>query len=424
MTRVLFIAYWFPPLNVIGSTRPAKFVKYLPEHGIEPIVFSTRLDTFQGSDILDTGMDIPEIPIHRGRTLDVSQAMKSLLSRLGKGAPAPATGSAGGGDSPLSRVYHNLFSLPDPQLGWYLLSRRHALDICRKEKIDVIFSTAPPFSAHLTAAYVAKKTGIPWIADYRDLWSNNNMVYNKSGPFARFDRTMEKRAVARSVGITAAVSTIQDNLESLHKKPVRVITNGFDGDDYDFDANPPEVFTITYTGILYPEYRDPTLLFEALGELIKDGDLVPSGIRVQFFGRRMESLGESIRRFGLEDVVSVCGQVSSREVRRIQKSSSVLLMIDWMGDDPTAQGIGAKFYEYLAAKRPILCLGRHQSALARLIHDTGSGYFTTSVAETKEAILKLSWEHAAYRPNEDAVDRFSYDAITGELAAFLSELVS
>lgn len=425
MKRVLFLTYWFSPLNVVGSIRAIKFAKFLPRYDIEPIVFTTELSQFKNSDILDEDMEIPPVDVIRGRTLDISQSLKSLIGRIRpeksqtiiSSTPAGRVGVA-------SRVYNNIVSLPDPQLGWYLLSRRAALKLCRRRGIDALFSSAPPFSGHLMGAYLKKKLDIPWICDYRDLWSNNNLIYHKEGFFARLDRMLELKHAGRADVMVSAVPTCARRLEELHDRRVHTITNGFDPDDYNTKVERDAVFTVTYTGIIYPGFEDPTLLFEAIRELIQEGRIDRKKIRVDFYGRRLGSVIEMSGRYNISDIVSVHGQISSRDVKKRQMASTVLLLIDWMGDDPTAQAMHGKFYEYLGAARPILCIGRHKSILADALESTEAGHFVTCVDEAKRHLISLydefySTGSVSYPGRTDRIDEFRSEKSSEKLAELI-----
>lgn len=389
MKRVLFLTYWFSPLNVVGSIRAVKLAKFLPNYDIEPVIFTTELSQFRNSDILDEDMEMPPVDVIRGKSLDISQSFKSLIGRIRPGTSRDVVTSIPGREGIASKIYNNVMSLPDPQLGWYLLSRREALQICREERIDALFSSAPPFSGHLMGSYLKKRLGIPWICDYRDLWSNNNLIYHKRGVFARLDGMLERKHAGMADIMVSAVPTCARRLEELHTRLVHTVRNGFDPDDYTMKVKSDSLFTVTYTGIIYPGFEDPSLLFQAVNELIQEGLITREKIRVDFYGRRLGSVVEMSGRYGITDVVSVHGQISSQEVKKRQMASTVLLLIDWMGEDPTAQAMHGKFYEYLGAARPILCIGRHRSIIADALKKTGAGCFVTTVDDAKRQLLSL-----------------------------------
>ncbi|MBN1882009.1 MAG: glycosyltransferase [Deltaproteobacteria bacterium] len=429
MIKVLIIAYWYPPLNVIGSVRALKLSRYFPEYDITPVVFTTETGTFEKSDFYDPGMEIPNITVYRTKTLDTSQLLKTIIGFFLPGSVGSMKKSAAVGQSRMSRIYHNIFSLPDTQLGWCLLSRRKLLKICRKENIQLIISTAPPFSGHLLASYIRKKTGIPWIADFRDLWSNSNLNYAKSGLFARIDRRLEVSSIRRSDKIVSVTAPYARLLSDLHNRDVTVITNGFDEDDYADTVSKDRRFSIVYTGIMYPKFRDPHLLFIALRELLDAEDLEESAVDISFYGRRLEYVHDLMVQYGLEKCVSLHGYLPSAEIKKKQMAAQVLLMIDWMGDSPESQGVGAKIYEYLGAGSTILCLGKYRGAVAEILEETNTGFFVTTAGEVKEAILSLYRDyrkHGAtpYAPDAEAVKKYTYREVAGRFAALIHRMVS
>lgn len=428
MIRLLIIAYWYPPLNVMGSVRAMKFVKYLPEMGIEPVVFSTSLKPFYGTDVIDPEMDPGDIEVYRGKSFDTAQSIRSLIKRLGLGGNVGASPSDYTKSSLPLRLYNNLLSLPDPQLGWYILSRRKALSVCREKKIDVILSTAPPFSGHLLGAYLKKKLNIPWIADYRDLWSNNDYHYFKTGIFSRIDTHLENKSINFANAIITASQPLAERIEKFHDQNVRAINNGFDRDDYTFDTIPESKFSITYTGLFYPGRQDTYMLFEAISQLIREKKISEENIQVLFFGRKLEYMEELKLKYSLNNVVRVLGQISSEEAKKRQKAATLLLLLDEMVKDNTSLVIAAKVYEYLGARRPILCLGAYEGAISDILKRTNSGYFLTSVEDTKKTILALYKRFyrdgfIPYEGNESVIEQYSYKGISRSLSEIVMEIV-
>ena len=214
-----------------------------------------------------------------------------------------------------------IISYPDSLRGWY----KHAVlagdKVILSEQIDAILSSSHPMTCHLIAKTLAEKHHIPWVADHRDLWAQ--YPYSNHCALRKFaEKRLELQTMNKASALVTVSKPLADDLSRLHTyKPVYVITNGFDPEDASFA--PPELtnkFTITYTGALYDGKRDPSLLFEALKDLISDGIIDPDRVEVRFFGSQDPWLFDEIRDANLDGIVKVFAFVL--ETRRSRGSVS------------------------------------------------------------------------------------------------------
>jgi len=239
-----------------------------------------------------------------------------------------------------------------------------------------------------------------------------------------------ERTVLKGASLLIAISKPQVKLtETIHRKKVAVVPNGFDDADYQEDVPLVSRFTITYTGNIYPGKRDPTLLFEALSELRKEGKILPDDIQVRFFGgSSLKSLLPLTERYGLNDIVKIHGTVPFQESIRRQKESTILLLLEW--NDPRAEGVySGKIFEYLGAQRPILAIGYRAGVIGTLLSETGAGVLVDEVDTIKQVLRSWlkEWQKqgkitSCWKPVEDVIQKYTRREQTRKLARLLGEV--
>jgi glycosyltransferase involved in cell wall biosynthesis len=235
-----------------------------------------------------------------------------------------------------------------------------------------------PFVSFRVAQYLAKFQRIPWVADYRDLWSANH-YYPYYSWRRSFDAWLEK-ATVRSASLLVTVSDpLAKALAALFPRiPVCVVMNGYDGDDYQHDVHVSNatILTITYTGNVYPGYQDPSPLLEAASLLSVEER---NHLRIRFYRGGLDHVAALANRFGVGDLVELCGEVPFKESVVCQQQADLLLLLLWHGD--LEQGVyTAKLFEYFGARRPILALGAASSPVAELIVQRKAGWVFSSAS--------------------------------------------
>lgn len=407
--RVLVITYYFPPRPGIASLRLRGLAKYLPEFGWEPIILTPALpsapnEAFQVVQTPYPG-DVSErfkkaVRLNRNRGFQ-EQVRIPLSIREGKRSfTTKAVASV-----------KSVVAYPDEQKDWYRLAVKTGMGLLQKGNIDALISSSGPVTTHLVASELKGRFHIPWVADLRDLWTQN--PYYPYGLVRKwFERRLEVSTFAQANALTTTSGPWAEILGSLHRgKLVCVVPNGFDPEEV-ISAPLTKEFTITYTGQLYQGKRDPTLLLRALHELIAEGLINPDITRVRFFGPTQYWLEQAIKKHSLEEIVKQCGMVS-REVALIrQREAQILLLLNW--NDLREQGTyTGKIFEYLAARRPILGIGGPKGVVSKLLETTGAGVHAANLATLKEILYSWYEEHAVnrqvlYRGRNDQIMKYSH----------------
>ena len=336
-------------------------------------------------------------------------------------------------DSIFSRIFRQLLCFPDEVILWRFASIRKINQIVREEKPDVIFSSSLPNTVHLIANKLSKAFDIPWVADFRDLWTQNPYM-QRTGMLLSWEEHLEQRVLNRADAMITISDGLKEDLESRYQVPVFAIPNGFDPDEVESDGATrsegiaEDRFTLTFTGTIYPGKRDPSPLFEAMLILKDEGRLGDDEMLIRFYGRKQEFIAELLagRFSGLKNCVELSGAVPREEALQAQRDSTALLLLEWV--DPRAQGVyTGKIFEYLAANRPILSIGPEGGVLERLIDNTRTGFQATDpqiIADKLSDWLRTFRENKKieHDPDLEEIAQYSRKRQTETLAEILLQV--
>ncbi len=438
--KVLLIAFRFPPVNAIGAVRMGKFAKYLPECGWEPFVLTVNRPRKELQQTLPQEVDESRVT----RTRHIKE-LTSYAARVVSGdiATVARQDNALVAAGPLWKraltkiviMMRPLYSLPLVQLalsepmGWYPFAVRKGIDVVRREEIDLIYSSFPPSVTHLVAARIAKKTQVPWIAEFRDPWTESPYT-SKAQPFHWLEQRLEKRVLRGSSLLVDLGEPSSLILGKLHAKKVAVIPNGFDEADYSTGTPPTSTFTMTYTGGITPGRRDPSPLFQAMESLKNEGKIMPGDIEIRFFGPNVQaSISPLVERYSLQGFVQLNDAVPFNESILRQKESTSLLLLEW-NDKSANNTFTGKVFEYLGAGRPILAIAYPTGEIDRLLKKTGAGILTTDVTRLKEILATWLEEFSRsgeissyYEPKPEAIALYSRKTQARTLARVFNDCV-
>ena len=438
MKRVLVVTYYWPPSGGSGVQRWVKFAKYLPQEGWQPVIYTpenpeyTAIDHTLEAEIPHT-VEIIRRPITEPYNLyrklmgkGASTDMKTLTAGASGGAVTEISSGKKSFKQRLSLwIRGNLF-VPDPRVGWVKPSVRFLKKYLAEHPVDVIVTTGPPHSMHLIGQRLHKELGIPWIPDFRDPWSR--MYYLKHLPMSARTwcrlRAMEQSVLDDCSTVLAVTPLVQEEFQAQTKTPVAMITNGYDGGDFEQAVESDGFFNVVHTG-LFAADGNPLNLWKALGiKAWADPDF-KAALRLRLVGKVDREVYDAIEEAGLKDNVIDLGYRDHLAAVREQLAASVLVLP--LRNDPEYRPIlPGKLFEYLASRRPILGIGQEDGAMARVLADTGAG--VTAGWDNLEAMrdfIDKAWEqHRAggVPPVEGDIARFSRRSLTRELAALLERV--
>lgn len=381
--RILIVSYFSPPYNAIGAVRAGKTAKYLLAAGHDVRLLAAADQPLPAT----LPLEIPFERVSYARQLNINAPVDLLLG--GRRRIVARGYSDAKGKSPwlarLGHLYKILFHVPDHQIGWYPDAVRQGQRLLEEWRPDVILASATPYTSLLVARTLAERAAIPWVAELRDLWTDNH--YREFPEWRlRLERHLERWVLGSAAALVTVSTPLADVLRGQYQQPVAVIYNGFDPEDYPQPSERQDRrLTIVYTGSLYEGRRDITPLFSALQSLPR----VSERVRLRLFGYGHGHTLRLASQYGLDGVVEDGGMVSYHESLQAQVDADLLLQV--LVDDPRDKGVlTGKLFEYLGAGRPIICIGSREGEAAQLIEALGVGTVACSSAEIAELIERYS----------------------------------
>jgi len=398
MKRVLIVSYFFPPQPYIGSLRLGKLAKYLPEYGWEPVVLTVDPGRKYGSKSLP--IEMPCGRVIRTRDFDITNELKkmvhidpnaSIFNIEGKLSQKKITKLQRVKNKAIESViwFVNQFvSFPDTQIGWYFIVKKHFTNVLKECEADILFTSSSPSTSHLIGRSLKSELNVPWVADFRDLWTQNH-ISRRVYPLWKIEQKVEKNVLKMCDAITTVSKPLAEQLLSFHGKPVTVVTNGFDEDDYTRihpgKINKTGKLRIVYTGKIYPNKQDPSLLFRTVKDLLNEGFIRRDELEIDFYGGDVSWAKRISHNMGMEEIVNFCGLVPYSESIQKQMESDILLLLEWT--DNQAKGVyTGKLFEYLGAGKPILAVGPKCGVVDELLRETGAGVLVSNHDDTKSVL--------------------------------------
>lgn len=429
--KVLIITYYWPPSGGSPVLRCLKFVKYLRDFGWEPTVYTPKNPLPQAIDesLLN---EIPEnITIVKQKIKEPYQLFKFLSGKRKEKTLSTAFISEKKSNSKLSElavwIRGNIF-IPDARMLWIRPSVRFLTAYLKEDPHDAIISSGPPHSMHLIARGVKKKLNIPWLADFRDPWTNIDF-YRELKLTRRADRKHHRleRSVLNDADTTVTIGpTMSNEFRTMGAKKVATITNGFDEIGSSSEINPDKNFVILHVGSM-PKSRNPVKLWEALGQLVKSDKSFQEKLKIELIGNIDYSVLENLKIQGLESYLIRKAHLPNQDVIRRMQEVSILLLV--VNNTPNASGILTnKFFEYLSARRPVLAIGPKEGDAGMILKQSGAGkMFDYEEVDGLRNYLSeafTSFLAGNLTVNVKNIDNFSRRQLTAQLAEILDSLVS
>ncbi len=424
MKRVLIITYYWPPSGGSGVQRWLKMSKYLPENGWQPVIYTAEDAEYPVEDQSLMNDVAPEAEVIRPPIVEPYTFYKKFLG-IKKGEKVKAgfindgAKKTGWKENLSVWLRGNLF-IPDARCWWIRPSVRFLKRYLKEHPVDAIISTGPPHSMHLIAKELHKKFNIPWVADFRDPWTDIDF-YKDLKLTRRSDRKhhrLERQVLSEATRVVTVGWDCAKGLENHGANNVAVITNGYDFFDISNENyQKTSILTMSHIGIIGAN-RNPEMFWEAISELD-----IPMKIRL--IGQIDNSVIESIKRHNIENYVEIIPYIPHNQVIEEQQKSDVLLL--FVNNTPNAKGIlTGKLFEYIASGRPILSIGPENGDSARILNETQSG--VTVDFNDKEKMKSVIWDFVEkYNDNQlitrhsEMVEKYSRRNLTKDFVKLLNE---
>lgn len=433
MTRRLLIINYFHPPDATGVRRTTSLMRWLPGFGWRCAVLTCRAKRGAGHD--PGPLDHPAIaraPVARTESLDPYR----LLERFRPSAdPLAGSGEAkgDGGSQRAMALLRNWLFVPDDRVGWVPFAIRRGAEIVRRQRIDAILSTSYPHSAHLVARGISRRTGVPWLADFRDGWTQNPVFFpGASPPVQALSRRLE-RSVAETADAVVTVShPISAHLASLRpadRSPILTITNGFEPDrllakDRPTDPLTPGRWTVLYSGRFFGPRR-PDTLFDALARVLRESPDLAREVCVRFRSALAPREQALFDRLGLGTIADSLPMTDFEAIQQEQARADAFLLVIERGPGAEIM-LTQKLFEYLAARRPIFAIAP-EGAAADLLRSVGGavvcgGEAPADIAGGLRAFLRSRGATAGPLPGDAALAPFCRREQARRFASILDAL--
>ena len=383
MKRVLIISYYWPPTGGSGVQRWVKFAKYLPSEGWQPVIYTPENPEQLAVDA-SLEKDVPaEAEIIKTHITEPYEIYKKILRRSGHSKEAVEVNPVNARSKSILQkaamwVRGNLFR-PDPRCMWIRPSVKYLKKYLKEHPVDLIVSTGPPQSMHMIGMKLARETGLPWIADFRDPWTK--IFYFKHLSMTRmtekWHHRMEKRVLDSADVVVAVSPLVQQEFQVMTQTPVELITNGFDECDFtgernrEADGGPDKPFIITHTG-LFAADGNPTMLWKALAEKCSRDEAFSKALEIRLIGKTDPQITEAIEAAGIGGKVTDMGYQPHNIAVEEQRKASLLILP--LRKEPEYKAVlPGKVFEYLASWRPVLGIGQSDGAMSIILNTTKTG---------------------------------------------------
>lgn len=449
MKTVLVITYYWPPSGGAGVQRWLKFVKYLPEYGWSPVVYTPMNPEVPADDPSLLRDILPGTTVLKRRICEPYRMYKRFLGmkpgdRINAGFLREKE-KQGLKENLSVWVRGNLF-IPDARKYWIRPSIRFLKKYLARHPVQAVITSGPPHSMHLVGLGLKKQTGIPWMADFRDPWTDIDF-YDQLKLSRRADRKhreLEKAVLSKADAVVVIGPSMAEEFAKLMGKRPHVIPNGFDPDDFnrktEHDNRPekekeadldPELlqfkerFSILHLGAINRD-RNHDIFWKALSELIRENARFRSNLSVVLIGKLDVSVLKSIERYQLDQVVIKKAYIPHNRVASYMRIASLLYLP--VNNTPNARSIQTgKLFEYLASEKPILGIGPEEGDAAQIIRECRAGQMIpfADAERLKQAIHEyfIQWDNQNLSISPVNIDHYSRRNLTGKMAELLNQLI-
>lgn len=424
--KVLIITYYWVPAGGSGVQRWLKFVKYLRDFNIEPVVYTVDeakypiLDESLANDI-PKGIEVIKKAIWEPN--DFLSIFKKKETKTSAGFLNPNPTFFG---KILQYIRANYF-IPDARKYWIKPSVKYLEKYLSENKIDAIITTGPPHSLHLIGLHLKKKTNVKWIADFRDPWTDIDYFHQLplTKKAIKKHHQLEKEVLKNADASLVVGKTMKANYEVFSDK-IHVVANGYDSEEKTNNQSVLDSkFSITHIGLMNAD-RNPKMLWTALAELSEKNTDFKNDLEIKLIGKLSDDVVTDLKKYDFKNVTRI-NYVPHKEVQQYQRASQVLLLA--VNNVPSAKGIiTGKIFEYLQAKRPILAIGPEDGDLGEILAKTNAG--TIVDFDKKEKLKKVVSDlYKKYQQNSLTVssvniEQYHRKELTKQLSIILKQVVN
>ena len=412
MKNVLIISYYWPPSGGPGVQRVLKFCKYLPKFGWRPIILTVTNGDYP---VLDKSLEseAKEIKVFQAKAFSLHRIFN--LFNKEKHTPTFQLSSMENESIfvKVSRWIRINIIIPDGRIGWYPNAVKVGDNIIKHNKIDAILSSAPPYTAHLIANRLSSSHNIPWVADFRDPWTDRfyNFENKRLWLTHKIDKYLEKNVIKTA----NKRITVSNAISEYYEKPFHVIPNGFDEEDFEANNNNNNnnKVVITYLGTM-TKSQNPKCFFKAIFNLNQEQNIY----RIELIGNIHPDIKNYIYKHKFDSFISLLPYIKHSEAIQKMVDSSFLLLV--IPNTKKNEGIiTGKVFEYIRSMTKIIMIGPQSSDAAKIIKETCSGRCFSYEEKDSISSYLIDGEKSLTKNFE----RYSREQLTGELSKILYDVL-
>lgn len=432
MKKVLVISYYWPPSGGAGVQRWLKFTKYLPGFGWLPVVYTPEnpeapIDDPSLLQDIHPRTEVVKRPIWEPYTLykrfvGMKEGERINAGFLSEGEKPPRK------EGLSVWIRGNLF-IPDARKFWVRPSVRFLTGYLKENPVDAVVSTGPPHSMHLIAEAIHRRLGIPWIADFRDPWTEIDF-YDQLRLTRRSDRKhrqLEKKVLNGADSVVVVGNTMAERFRLLAPVEPVVIPNGFDEADFQQERDPsPDTFSIVHVGAMNRDRNHPAF-WKAVAELVKEHQEFSGVLKIRLVGKLDHEVLRSMKEHQLDGYAEITPSLPHDRVIPLLQTASVLYLP--INNTPNARSIATgKLFEYLSARRPVLGIGPPDGDAAAILKECKAGEMVgfEDVNGVKELLDRWAGLHRKGKLEipRTTIGQYSRKNLTGKYAGLLNQITA
>ena len=422
--KALIITYYWPPAGGSGVQRWLKFVKYLQDFDVEPVVYTVQDPKYALMDEtlekeIPKNITILKQPIWEPNNLLTLFKSKQQKTSAGFLNPDPSFL-----EKQLQYIRANYF-IPDARKFWIKPSIKYLSEYLKNNKVDVIITTGPPHSLHLIGMELKRRFPIKWISDFRDPWTDIDYFHQLplTEKAIQKHKELEKKVLQQPDVVIVIGKTMKEKFDKFNKN-IQIISNGFDGEIAASEGELDNKFSITHIGLMNAD-RNPKILWEVLSEMISENSEFAKNLEIKLIGEVAKEVKTHIADSKLEKMTQYINYVPHHKVMEYQRSTQVLLLA--VNNVLSAKGIiTGKIFEYLQANRPIVAIAPKNGDLAEIIDKTNAGFVVDfdDKENLKKTILDLykKYKGGELKVDTNNIEQYQRKNLTSKLAEVIKNI--
>ena len=428
LKKALIITYYWPPSGGGGVQRWLKFSKYLHEFGWQPIIYTPENPDFELRDESLSKDILPETEVIKRPIWEPYKLYRKLLGKKAVQQQGVVSGESKSLIARFAIWFRGNYFIPDARVFWVRPSVNFLMSYLKKVDLDIIITTGPPHSLHLIGLELSKRTQIKWAADFRDPWSEWDVLdlLHLTNRSKRNHRKLEQKVLQAADLVIATSPSTARSLARLGAKRTALITNGFDDEANQSGEQAPQRFRIAHIGLLN-KARNPERLWQTLDEMCSTDNEFYNNLEIFLAGTIDQDVLDLLGQYQkLADRIVLVGYLPHEEVIKEYKKSAVLLLL--VNNTSNANLIiPAKLFEYLKQKRPVLSFGAPDSDVSVILEE--SGFEGCLAYDDEDSIKELVGRYYAQFKQMDYtipgsdIAKFSRKMLTKELAQQLDTVL-